>query len=177
MDILSLLEKDRLKWVKIVINLGCPPSYAEDVVQDMYLKIASLDNNKRIMFEDSGEVNYWYIILTLRSVCYDFLKSQNKFVDYNLVETESDSIDINKEEAFDRLYNNIIQATNKFGRYGSKLTQAYFKTDLSLRQIASQSNISLSSIFHSIKMYRAMLVEEFGEDFEDYKNGDYNHIK
>lgn len=177
MDILSLLDKDRDKWIKIVVNLGCPVFYAEDIVQDMYLKINSLENNGKIMYENTGEVNYWYIILTLRSVCYDFLKSQNKYVDWSVVEVESESNDVSKEEAFNRLYSKIIEATNEFGKYGSKLSQVYFKTDLSLRQIASETNISLSSIFHSIKVYKSILQDKFGEDFEDYKNGDYNHIK
>jgi DNA-directed RNA polymerase specialized sigma24 family protein len=177
MEILSLLDKDRDKWIKIVINLGCPAFYAEDVVQDMYIKIALLDNNKRIMYEDSGEVNYWYIILTLRSVCYDFLKSHKKYVDWEPIEMDQDTIDLEREAAFERLYQKIIAATNEFGKYGSKLTQIYFKTDYSLRQIASETTISLSSIFHSIKGYKIILQQRFGEDFEDYINGDYNHIK
>lgn len=176
MEILHILDKDRSKWIKIVINLGCPEDYAEDIVHDMYLKIASFDDTKRLMYSD-GEVNYWYIILTLRSVCYDYLKLKNRVVHWNIIETEDECVNLDREEAFDVIYDKIISATNEFGRYGSKLAQAYFKTDLSLRQIASETTISLSSIFHSIKMYKAILKERFGEDFEDYCNEDYDKIK
>lgn len=177
MDILSLLDKDRQKWIKITISLGCPEDYAEDIVHDMYIKISSFEDTKRLLYENTGEINYWYIILTLRSACYDYLKSRNKFVSWEPFEGIDELPDIKKEIAFEVLYDKIISATNEFGRYGSKLTQMYFKTDYSLRQIASESTISLSSIFNSIKVYRNILKERFGEDFEDYCNGDYDKIK
>ena len=177
MDILSLLEKDRNKWVRIVINLGCPVQYAEDVVHDMYLKIAGFKDTERLMYENTGEVNYWYIILTLRSVCYDFLKEYNKKVSWEPFDVAGEMVNLDKERAFNVIYDKLIAATNEFGMYGSKLTQVYFKTDYSLRQIASETTISLSSIFHSIKAYKMILQERFGEDYEDYINGDYDKIK
>lgn len=177
MDILSLLEKDRNKWIRIVINLGCPTEYAEDVVHDMYIKIASFKDTERLMYENTGEINYWYIILTLRSVCYDFLKEKNRKVSWEPLDEISENVDVDREVAFNIIYDKIIAATNEFGIYGSKLTQVYFKTDYSLRQIASETTISLSSIFHSIKAYKMILQQRFGEDFEDYMNEDYDHIK
>lgn len=177
MDILSILDRDRDKWIKITLNLGCPEDYAEDVVHDMYLKIHSYNDTKRFMYENTGEVNYWYIILTLRSVCYDFLRVKNKEVTWQPFEAEYEHLDLKREEAFMLIYDKVIAGCNEFGRYGSKLTQMYFKTDYSLRQIASESNISLSSIFHSIKTYKSILKDRFGEDFEDYMNGDYDKIK
>lgn len=177
MEILTILNRDRKKWINIVINLGCPEEYSEDVVHDMYLKIASYGDSKKIMYENTGEVNYWYIILTLRSVCYDFLRHKNRFVNWTPFDIEYEPLNLKKEEAFMLMYDNVISACNDFGRYGSKLTQMYFKTDYSLRQIASESNISVSSIFHSIKNYKSILKDRFGEDFEDFINEDYDKIK
>ena len=177
MDILVILDKDRSKWLSIVINLGCPIEYSEDVLHDMYLKIHSMGDTDRFMYKDSGEVNYWYIILTLRSVCYDFLRLRNKQISWKPFDEEYEPLNLEREEAFNVIYDNIIEACNEFGRYGSKLTQMYFKTDYSLRQIASETNISLSSIFHSIKIYKSTLQDKFGEDFEDFMNGDYDKIK
>ena len=48
---------------------------------------------------------------------------------------------------------------------------------MSLRQISKGANISLTSIFNSIKNYRAILKDKFVEDIEDYLNGDYHLIK
>jgi len=45
---------------------------------------------------------------------------------------------------------------------------------MSLRQISKGANISLTSIFNSIKNYKAILRNKFIEDIEDYLNGDYH---
>jgi len=39
------------------------------------------------------------------------------------------------------------------------------------------SGISLTSIFNSMKENKRILKEKFSEDYEDFKNGDYNLIK
>ena len=48
---------------------------------------------------------------------------------------------------------------------------------MTLRQISGGTNISLTSIFNSIKNYKAILKNKFVEDIEDYLNGDYHLIK
>jgi predicted DNA-binding protein YlxM (UPF0122 family) len=47
---------------------------------------------------------------------------------------------------------------------------------MSMRDIATETNISLISIFHSIKNYKEILSTKFQKDYQDYINNDYNQI-
>jgi hypothetical protein len=43
-----------------------------------------------------------------------------------------------------------------------------------MREIAKGTNISLISIFNSLKNHKAILKEKFQKQYEDYINNDYN---
>ena len=62
------LEKIALKhdrWVALVQNMGCNPSYCEDVVQDAYLKIWSyIEQGKDITYGED-DINDFYVYMTL----------------------------------------------------------------------------------------------------------------
>ncbi len=162
----------------MVRSMGCPQHLIGDVVQDMYIKLNGIKNSERLMYSES-EVNHFYVYLTLRSVFLDNIKRQGQYVlsedaDYSFLSTDAN---IESDEAWERLYKMVSDEINGFGPYGAKLCFSYFKTDKSIREIASESGISITSIFHSQKQYRDMLNEKFKEDYEDLKNGDYNKIK
>jgi hypothetical protein len=46
-----------------------------------------------------------------------------------------------------------------------------------MRKLAKETNISVTSIFNSCKSYKELIKSKFGEDFEDYLNGDFDLIK
>jgi len=45
-----------------------------------------------------------------------------------------------------------------------------------MRDIATGTTISLSSIFHSIKTYKKILKDKFEKQYQDYITNDYNYI-
>ena len=47
---------------------------------------------------------------------------------------------------------------------------------MSMRDIAKETNISLISIFHSIKTYKEVLNNKFMKDYQDYITNDYNTL-
>ena len=47
---------------------------------------------------------------------------------------------------------------------------------MSMRDIEAETNISLTSVFHTIKNCKTRLKKEVGEDIEDYFNKDYELI-
>ena len=46
-----------------------------------------------------------------------------------------------------------------------------------MRKLAKETHISVTSIFNSCKNYKDIIKSKFGEDFEDYLNGDFHLIK
>jgi DNA-directed RNA polymerase specialized sigma subunit len=60
--------------------------------------------------------------------------------------------------------------------YDAMLFRLYKDSNLSMRQIADKTNISLTSIFHTLKKCKDRLKENVGEDYEDFINKDFELI-
>ena len=61
-------------------------------------------------------------------------------------------------------------------KYDRILSDKYLKSDYSLRDISEGTGISLTSIFHRMRQNKSILRDKFKEDWDDFKNGDYNLI-
>lgn len=179
---LELLAKEHTLWIKMVVNMGCSKDVAEDIVQEMYIKLYRLikDENK-IMYNDE-EVNRFYVFVTLKNLYIDYRKAKGK---YNFFEfDERDEIDdvlddeatLEKDEAFTNLIQSITEEINSWHLYDAKLCNTYYKSNLSLRDISTGSKISLTSIFNSVSNYKKILKEKFEEDVMDFYNEDYHLI-
>ena len=183
---LELLAKEHTLWLKMVINMGCSKDVAEDIVQEMYLKLHRLisDQNK-IMYNDD-EVNRFYVFVTLKNLYIDYRKAKNKYTFFEYLETDgedqedemfiNDMTDLEKDKAFTNLMSSITEEINSWHLYDAKLCNTYYKSNLSLRDISTGSKISLTSIFNSVKNYKKILKDKFEEDVLDFYNGDYHLI-
>jgi len=60
--------------------------------------------------------------------------------------------------------------------YDKTLFILYRDTNMSIRKIAEETNISWVSIFNTLKKCKEELKEIFKEDYEDYINQDYDRI-
>jgi RNA polymerase sigma factor (sigma-70 family) len=161
---------------------------ANDIVQDMYLRLNKyLDKPEKIIKD--GEVNSYFIYITLRNLFYDAKKGQKAEIskDYSDVENisvfsslaeipeereENDSM----EEAYLTIFKAIDEEVSTWHWYDQKLFRLYYYTPQSLRDIAGDTKISLTSIYNSCKNYRRIIEEKFGEDIEDFFNQDYDKI-
>ena len=164
--------------------MGCQKQIAEDIVQSMYLRIHRLvkDQNK-IMYNDD-EVNRFFIYVTLKNMYVDYCKAKSKYQFFEYVETDAEveedgltESEFEQQEAFHNLVDSISGEIMNWERYDIILSNLYFKTNMSLRDISNGSGISLTSIYNSIRNYKHILNSKFVEDYEDYANGDYKLIK
>jgi predicted DNA-binding protein YlxM (UPF0122 family) len=168
----------------MVVNMGCDKHIAEDIVQSMYLRIHRLvTDEKKIMYNDD-EVNRFFIYVTLRNMFVDYVKASSKYTFYEYLENddvpqdvELDAFEFEQQEAFHNLIDSMSSEIKNWERYDIILSTLYFKSDLSLRNIADGSGISLMSIYNSIKNYKSILNNKFIDDYQDYVNGDFHLIK
>ena len=180
---LEKLAENHTLWIKMVINMGCDKHIAEDIVQSMYLRIHRLvTDEKKIMYNDD-EVNRFFIYVTLKNMFVDYVKARNKYTFFEYMENDEsmdeglEDSEFDEQEAFHNLLDSMSSEIMSWERYDIILSQLYFKTDLSLRDIANGSGISLMSIYNSIKNYKNILNNKFMDDYQDYMNGDYHLIK
>lgn len=180
---LELLAKNHKLWTRMVVGFGCDPYTAEDIVQSMYLRIHKyVKDEEKIMYNDE-EVNRFFIYVTLKNMYKTYKMAANKFVWYEVREDDAIDTDLRDfsfdeafEDAFERLISKIHNEMDSWHKYDKILSEKYLKSDYSLRDIASGSGISLTSIFNSMKTNKQILKDKFSEDWEDFKNGDYNLI-
>lgn len=180
---LELLAKNHSTWLQMVLGFGCSRSVAEDIVQSMYLRMHKyIKDKKRIMYNDD-EVNKFFIYVTLKNMYKTYVTSKNKYSFYEIreddsveYELEDFNMDADMEDAFIRLMGKINEEISTWHKYDKILSEKYLKTDYSLRDIASLSGISLTSIYNSMKYNKKVLKDKFNEDWLDFKNGDYDLI-
>jgi len=180
---LELLAKNHKLWIKMVVGFGCDVDTAKDIVQSMYLRIHKyVKDEQKIMYNDD-EVNRFFIYVTLKNMWKSYEKGADKFVFYQIREDDAMDTELMEfafdeamEAAFERLMDKITHEMDSWHRYDKILSEKYLKSDYSLRDIASGSGISLTSIFNSMRENKRILKEKFAEDYEDFKNGDYNLI-
>ena len=91
---------------------------------------------------------------------------------------KEDYYDAPKHSAEERMISKIQSEVESWEHwYDRKLFKIYYETDISMRKLAKETNISVTSIFNSCKNYKELIKSKFGEDFEDYLNGDFDLIK
>ena len=175
---LDKIAKHQDLWIKMLINLGCDYDTAQDITQDMYIKIHDkVKDPKRIMYGD--EVNRYYVFITLRNLYFDYLKKRKRSIFVPLMENEDveevDSVD-DEDNAFKVLMQKIDDVKSELEDYDKILFDLYFMKGFSLRKISKGSNIGLSSIHGSVLKIKQVLRKEISEDLQDYFNEDFDRI-
>ena len=178
---LEVLAKKHDLWVKMVLGMGASIDVAEDIVQSMYLRIDKyVKDKKKIMYKDD-DVNRFFVYVTLKNMFLSYKKSKYLFYEIREDEYQTNELlysDLNQdmEEAFVRFMKKIDEEMSTWHNYDKILSEKYLKSDYSLRDISEGAGISLTSIFNSMRNNKKILKEKFSEDWEDFKNGDYNLI-
>ena len=191
--ILEELSKRNKEWLKIALSICKDESLSNELVQEMYLRLNKYINNIDRITVD-GKISSLYIYVTIRNLYYKHRNKRKKniifqYKDYdsfddglNINDNFKSSIDndielSNMEEAHKKIMDNILKEVSTWHWYDEKLFKLYFFTDKSLRTIASETRISLTSIYNSCRNYKQILIEKFGEDVTDFFNKDYYQIK
>ena len=139
------------QWREIAYMICRDRDLADDMVQDMYLKLMTVDK----------EVNKYYVTLTLRSIFIDSIR-RNKSVRLNEdlpIADKSNSFEPTDEEA------EILKKIEELPYHQQEFIAESF--DKSLREIEAEFGINYGFIYRNIhKGIDAVL----GEDKHLYKN-------
>ena len=175
--VLDLLAGHHKEWIKMVHKFG-GGSYAEDIVQEMYIRLNKyVENPERIMY--NNQPNKLFVWVTLRNMTRQF---QNKkdlmvytgdMVEYDVAEEEFDRV---QAEGFEKLIDKVWEVMEDLHWYDQKMFEVYHKTDMSMRDIEKETGISLFSIFDTLKNSKEYVQEKINEDYEDYQNGESERI-
>ena len=183
---LELLALKHDKWISLVESLGCNKSYAEDVVQDAYIRVFEYVQKGTNIDYGDDDVNDFYMYMTLRAIYINGQKKK-KVLLYEPIDTDKlndvlnklkdEYSDVEMEGAYERLINKIFVEVNSWDFYKRNIFIAYFTSELSLDKLSAETGIGRSSLYNSIRKYREVIDDMFREDAQDFFNGDFNKIK
>jgi len=177
-ETLRLIAKQHKEWIRVVKTLGIY-DYAEDIVQEMYILIWKYGSKEKIIKD--GKVSRGYVFFTLRNLVYQYYNSKKKIHKISLDDEETtlqipNDSEMDEQIAFHKMCTLIDDEVNSWHWYDAKLWKLYSQTDMSIRKIAAETNISWVSIWNSLKNYKLRIKDKFQEDWEDFNNEDYERI-
>lgn len=163
---LEIVAKEHKFYVEVVKSFG-EYNFAEDIVQEMYLRIHKYTSPEKIVKD--GQVNKGFIWFVLRNIYVDYCKQRSKIVKTDI----NDAILMSDEqntEAMNELYDKIEKEIESWHWYDTMLFKLYRDSGKSMRELEAETKISLTSIFHTIKHCKARINAAISEDYYDVLN-------
>lgn len=174
-------------WVAMALNMGVPYEDANDLVQEMYIRLNKyVDDESKVYYKDTGEINRFYVWVTLRNmwISFETQKKRNP-ASPNFAIEESDieetlldqDTDEEYRQAIDTIVSRIESEVDSWDYwYDKQLFGIIFRTNISMRQLSKETTISLTSIFNSMKIYKQRIRDKFSEDWEDIINSNFDKL-
>lgn len=173
---LEQVAKHHKEWIEIIHKFG-EYDYAEDIVQESYIALIKYADASKLI-DSNGKVRKGYMFFTLKSLFFQFYNKKMKITKVPIDgcwELFDDS-NIEEHKAYNDICMLIDDEIKSWNHYDMLLFKLYRDNDLSMRDIATGTTISLISIFHSIKNYKIILKQKFQKEYDDYSNNDYNQL-
>ena len=154
-------------WVRICISFGCNKSTAEDLTQEMYLKLATMlkDNKGLDIYYDESQINHFYIYRILRSLFIDLCRKEKNITKVNIEYLERF---VEEEEA-----TNDKDILGKMQQLNNLLDKVYWydkkvfdlvSDGMSIAELSKKSGISYYSLYNTYKNVKSLIKQEIKWD-------------
>jgi len=144
-DVLSIIAKKHFEWVEMVQRFGCTRENAEDIVQEMYIKIKKrVDEGADVMF-DEKEANYYYIFTTVKNLFLDQKRKESKYI---LTEIGENDLETEQNVLFAEVYEQCNEVLSTYHWYDQKIYEIV-ESGTNIRQLAKKTTISYYSLYNT----------------------------
>jgi DNA-directed RNA polymerase specialized sigma24 family protein len=154
-NFLSEIFKKHKIWIDIVCTFGCNKETAEDIVQEMYIKIDKKIKNGLDINFGNNDYNYYYIFKTLKTLFLDLKRKESKvkIVDIDTANKHLFNFD-NRD--YDVVYQDIQNQLNKMYWYDKKVYEI-IESGESIAQLSRKSGIPYYSLYNTYKKVKLKL--------------------
>ena len=155
LKILKQIANKHNDWVNIVRSFGCNNETAEDIVQEMYIKVQlKLEEGLDIRYGDD-DFNYSYVFRILRNLFIDLKRKESKvhIVDIDKVK-EDFSVDENTD--YDKALEKIQNQMDQLFWYDKKVYQI-IDDGSSIADLSRKTHIPYYSLYNTFKKVRKKL--------------------
>ena len=186
LEMLAEYHSEYIKMARAIANNNNEVfNYAEDFVQEAYLRLARYEDLFDKVVNTKGKVSKGYMFFVLRSIIvnaikkksnlkFNYLGSQYDFEEtYNFIDEGVDRDKLGLEAIEQKMYS-IVKDGSKWFDYS--LFKTYLETGKSFRTIAEESGIGIRTIYLSIKRSKLLIAEKLHEDYQDFLNDQHELI-
>tara|TARA_R100000149_G_C5879511_1_gene144045 strand:+ start:2416 stop:2919 length:504 start_codon:yes stop_codon:yes gene_type:complete len=167
---LTTLEKVFSKnkdWVRICMSFGCNKTTAEDLTQEMYLKLATLlQNNKSLnIYYDESQINHFYIYRILRSLFIDLCRKESKITKVNVEYLEKfvQEEELKQYKDIEGKMKQLDSVLDKIYWYDKKVFDL-ISGGMSIAELSKNSGISYYSLYNTYKNVKNLIKENIQWD-------------
>ena len=166
--ILEILSKRHDEWIRMAMSFGANRDSAQDLVQDMYLRMYKyVENPERIMYNED-EVNTYFVFVVLRNLFISSQKSMS-FDELEDIDGEIEEPNYDYENAYNRLLDELWEEVESWHWYDTKLFKLYHNTDMTIKKISEETKISERSIWNTLDNGRKRIQTNCKEAYEAWK--------
>ena len=149
-----LIAKKHKEWINIVISFGCGKEIAEDIVQEMYIKIQlKLEKGLDIMY--GKEINYYYIFKTLKSLLID-LKRKGKNITILNIDDQIINGNIESDVNYESEYKKITDSLSTMYWYNRKVFEIINGGE-KIAELSRKSGIPYYSLYNTYNKVKSKL--------------------
>ena len=155
LKILKQIANKHNDWVNIVRSFGCNNETAEDIVQEMYIKVQlKLEEGLDIRYGDE-DFNYSYVFRILRNLFIDLKRKESKVHIVDIYKVKEDfSVDENTD--YDKALEKIQNQMDQLFWYDKKVYQI-IDDGSSIADLSRKTHIPYYSLYNTFKKVRQKL--------------------
>lgn len=155
-----LVAKKHDTWVDIVSTFGCTRTVAEDITQEMYIKIQlQVEKGLDIMYQD--DINYYYIFKTLKTLFLDLKRKQKGIVMVNIDDEYVSSLGkavATEDVNFDSAYEDVKDELSKMYWWNRKVFEVVNEGE-SIAEFSRKSKISYTILYNAYRKVKKKLTK------------------
>ena len=168
--VLEVLSKRHSEWLNMAMSFKVSKTDADELVSGMYLKMHDyIKDVDRIMYSEN-EVNTFYIYKTIQNLFrskVDFNSGDWHFLGSDVLDVDARSeFEEYMDSQFTSMKSEINDVIDTWYWYDKKLYKLNTEEGMSMRKIAKDTNISLKSVFLTLKGCKSRVREVFQDRYD-----------
>jgi DNA-directed RNA polymerase specialized sigma24 family protein len=139
-------------WLsQVAFNFTQNKDNAEELVQDLYLRLMEMKDISKIMY--NNDINLFYLYKMIKSIYLNGLKKQTSTlpIDDDLINLSADEYSYEADDEFERTLELTNEALDEMHWFSSKLFRVYIEDNHSIQSLHDATGISNSTIWTSNK--------------------------
>ena len=153
-EVILLLAKKHKTWINVVGSFGCNKMIAEDIVQEMYIKvIPKIEMGLDIIYHDN-DINYYYIFKVLKTLYIDLKRKGKNITIINIEDTNLSQYDYDVD--YDEAYGKIKDELKNMFWYDRKVFEIVNEGE-SIADFSRNSYIEYYSLYNTYRKVKEKL--------------------